>query len=70
MTDCNLHFIITMQVYLCSKAIHQYNKMYLKKYVTKSKRIVLHPNFGLVNEGVRPLLFTKPGISLNPDSVL
>ena len=44
--------------------------MYLKKYVTKSKRIVLHPNFGLVNEGVRPLLFTKPGISLNQDSVL
>ena len=35
MTDCNLHFIITMQVYLCSKAIHQYNKMYLKKQEKK-----------------------------------
>ena len=29
----------------------------MKKYI--------HPNFGLVNKGVRPLLFTKPRISLN-----
>ena len=30
---------------------------------------IVHPNFGLVNEGVRPLLFTKLRISLNQDSV-
>ena len=30
-----------------------------------SDKSVVHPNFGLVNKGVRPLLFTKPRISLN-----
>ena len=30
----------------------------------------IHPNFGLVNEGVRPLLFTKLRISLNRDGII
>ena len=57
---------------ICTKTLHFFFVSDVKNKDSTLLAILItkvHPNFGLVNKGVRPLLFTKPRISLNRDSV-
>ena len=69
---CEQHFwlvrdTLVPSIDLCVKVVPKAAD-FLKQFIVRILNTI-HPNFGIVNEGVRPLLFTKLRISLNRDSL-